>query len=190
MYICIYAFVMLVQTAQRLSESGTLCLYHVQARIYCSMCEKYMVLARLGLLCLIVRGLHGVVAIGVAVQKPKIEKLFREYLTSKSWRILRKHIYDNLESPKKAQHSEGRIASLSGNHPLHALCTRAQAREAFETCARCLASMFARFDVRGYHITVQDVKDVFTSVRGNGKNEFGKYPPIHSCMRRRSLQRS
>ena len=80
--------------------------------------EKYSVLARLSLLALIVRGLLGIGAIHGAIENEFIQRLFEDELTQKSWRILRKHVFANVESPKHAQHSEGRIASLSGNHPI------------------------------------------------------------------------
>ena len=128
------------------------------------MSDKYLVFARLCLLVIIVRGLHGVVALGEVFEKAKVKKLFRQQLTRKSWLVVRKHVFEHLEAPKKAQHAEGRIASLSGNHPLNALCS-AQARKAFETGASALSLLFARFDVRGYQITVRDLNDVVTSLR-------------------------
>ena len=120
---------------------------YVRVRSYSEMSDKYLVFARLCLLVIIVRGLHGVVALGEVFEKAKVKKLFRQQLTRKSWLVVRKHVFENLEAPNKAQHAEGRIGSLSGNHPLNALVSMAQARKSFETCASALSFVFARFDV-------------------------------------------
>ena len=120
---------------------------YVRVRSYSEMSDKYLVFARLCLLVIIVRGLHGVVALGEVFEKAKVKKLFRQQLTRKSWLVVRKHVFENVEAPSKAQHAEGRIGSLSGNHPLNALVSMAQARKSFETCASALSFVFARFDV-------------------------------------------
>ena len=39
------------------------------------------------------------------------------------------------------------------------------ARKAFEKCACAVATIFARFDVRGYTISVRDIKEVRSSLR-------------------------
>ena len=79
---------------------------------------------------------------------------------------MRKEVFVNFDAAKAAQHAEGRHAALSGNHPLNALCHSAVARKAFEKCACAVATIFARFDVRGYSISVRDVKEVSNSLRG------------------------
>ena len=130
------------------------------------MLEKYLVLSRMSLLAIIIRGLHGVVATTAAMKKKICQKLFEEKLTLQSWYAVRKQVFDNMESATDAQHSEGRIASLSGNHPLNALCRSATARAEFEDGAHALASIFARFDIRGYHILARDMKEVVDCLRG------------------------
>ena len=77
---------------------------------------------------------------------------------------MRKEILKSLPSPKHAQHVEGRIAALSGNHPLHALCSSATARQQFEQSARALARIFARFDIRGYQMVTGDMQDVMNAL--------------------------
>ena len=121
--------------------------------------------------------------------RAKVKKLFRQQLTRKSWLVVRKNVLENLEAPNKAQHAEGRIGSLSGNHPLNALVSMAQARKSFETCASALSFVFARFDVRGYEITVRDVSDVVKSLRGQivlavHKGKVKKWLITEPCLRR------
>ena len=88
---------------------------------------RYFVFARQTILAIIVRGLFGIQAVSAALERPYIHKLLKADLTHRSWRAVRKEVFVNLDSPKDAQHAEGRIAALSGNHPLNALCFSAMA---------------------------------------------------------------